>query len=311
MVAEEFNLHIKNVKKALVLGIGGGGDILGALPTRNYLKNMSIECRMGCVAYERSQYDSKPGPRSLNEIENVIKVNDTVALASDATKTSYGLEFQASGMSRFLGENTVLIDITRGVEGVRVGLEDFCRKFSVNLVVGVDVGGDVIASGYEKGLRSPLTDAIMLAALKKLSVNTIIGVFGVCCDGELKLHEISDRLAKIYSEGGFIGAIPLSFNDIEIMREAVKYVKTEASRLPILIAEGRTGETSIRGGSRIAELTFFSIFTYYLKTDTVYKNNMMAQKISNSKSFLEAYEILEKIGVTTEYGLQLKRKGLF
>lgn len=311
MLNEEFKDYIENVKTALILGIGGGGDILGALPTRNFLTSIGVECRMGGVAYERSQFDLRPGPRSLNEIENVMKINETIALANGESKTDYGLKFQVSKMSGFLGEETVLVDITKGVEGVREGLEDFCRKYSVNLVIGVDVGGDVTANGYEKGLRSPLTDAIMLAALKKLSVKNIIGVFGVCCDGELKLHEISDRLAKIYSEKGFIGAIALSLKDVEMMRSAVKYVNTEASKLPILVAEGRTGNTLIRGGSRVAELTFFSIFTYYLKTDIVYENNIMAQRISDSKSFIGAYETLEKIGVTTEYGLQLKRKGLF
>ncbi len=311
MLIDEFKRCVRNGGKALILGIGGGGDILGALPTRNFLASIGFDCRMGGVAYERSRFDYKPGPRSLDEVENIVRINDTIGLASGETKTNYGLEFQVSGMSRFLCEETILVDITKGVEGVREGLEDFCRRFSVNLVVGVDVGGDVIANGYEKGLRSPLTDAIMLAALKKLTVNSIIGVFGVCCDGELKLNEVSERLAKIYSEKGFIGAIALSFEDVEMMRKGVEYVKTEASRLPLLVADGRTGPTPIRDGARIAELTFFSIFTYYLKTDIVYKNNMMAQRIADSKSFLEAYEILEKIGVTTEYGLQLKRKGLF
>ncbi|MEM2906765.1 MAG: DUF1152 domain-containing protein, partial [Candidatus Odinarchaeota archaeon] len=161
MIGEDFKRNITGVKKALVLGIGGGGDILGALPTRNLLTSMGIQCRMGSVAYERSQFDPKPGPRSLDEMENIAKVNDTVALANSETKTTYGLEFQASGMSRFLGENTIIIDITKGVKGVREGLEDLCGKSSFDLVVGVDVGGDVIADGYEEGLRSPLTDALM------------------------------------------------------------------------------------------------------------------------------------------------------
>lgn len=308
MVNGEFKDILDDSERALIIGIGGGGDVLGALPTRRLLKSKGIDCKLGSLTYERSQFDPNPGPRCLSEIRNIRQVNEAVALASEETRTYYGLEFQASKMSRYLGEEIFIIDINRGVEGVSLGLKEVCERYNIDLLVGVDVGGDVIADGSEKGLRSPLTDSMMLSALHKIGVKSMIGVFGICCDGELRLDEVSGRLAKIYSEDGFLDCQALSVEDLDVMKNALKFVNTEASMLPLLAAEGKTGDMMIRGGSRRVELSFFSIFTYYLKTDVVFRMSRMAQAVYGSRSFQEAHNSLSGLGITTEYSLQLQRK---
>jgi hypothetical protein len=305
-----FMEKLKSSNKALIIGIGGGGDVLGTIPTRNLLNRFNIKSNLASLTYERFIYDPIPGPRKLEDIVNIEKINKTIAIANRNTKAKDGLEFQATKMSKFLSEEIFLIDINAGVKGITDGLKDLIKKFDFDILFGIDVGGDVVAYGNEKGLRSPLTDAIMLSSLNNLPKKTIIGVYGIGCDGELTINEISKRFSNIYSDSGFIGSIPLSFDDAKVIEEGSKLVNTEASKLPILVTKGKTGSIKIRDGLRNVNLSFFSIFTYYFKTKVVFNNNRAAKAISNSNSFLEANEILRKLNITTEYDLQLIKKGL-
>ena len=73
----------------------------------------------------------------------------------------------------------------------------------------VDVGGDLLAHGDEPGLRSPLCDALMLAAAARLAdagVPVLTAVFGVGCDGELTPAEVFARIAEVAAAGGLCGA---------------------------------------------------------------------------------------------------------
>ena len=63
----------------------------------------------------------------------------------------------------------------------------------LDLLVFVDVGGDVLGDGTEPGLASPLCDAVMLAAgalLQRAGEASLAAVFGPCCDGELTPEEL-------------------------------------------------------------------------------------------------------------------------
>ena len=62
----------------------------------------------------------------------------------------------------------------------------------------------------EPGLASPLCDAVMLAAARASAAarrDAVVGaVFGPCCDGELTLDELLDRLARCWPRpGGLLG----------------------------------------------------------------------------------------------------------
>ena len=47
------------------------------------------------------------------------------------------------------------IDISEGVAGAVAGLEAATAMLGIDLLVGIDVGGDSLAQGGEPGLRSP------------------------------------------------------------------------------------------------------------------------------------------------------------
>ena len=74
----------------------------------------------------------------------------------------------------------MLINILNSPKSIANDLLLFSQKNKIDLIVGIDVGGDILATGNEPGLASPLADSIMLAALSRIStkIQTLIGVLG-------------------------------------------------------------------------------------------------------------------------------------
>src|SRR3954447_18003279 len=155
-------------RRVLCVGIGGGGDVVGALATAEFARSLGVDARLGGVTWERRPVDPLPGPRRLDEIDGAEPVHEAAALAGPDTRGPGGFLFAESGMARLLDQPVVLIDPNPGPAAVGAGLAGAARRLECDLIVLVDVGGDVLAHGDEPALGSPLCDAVMLAAARHL-----------------------------------------------------------------------------------------------------------------------------------------------
>lgn len=301
---------LKNSKKALLIGIGGGGDIVGTIPTADLLGTFGIECVYGGISWERSVFDPVPGPRTFEETVNARKLNDVVWYANPETVTSTGVSYAESGFSRILGEETLLVGIHGGPEIVAEGLLDACRKLEADLVIGVDVGGDVLAQGDEPGLMSPLADSLMTAALYYVNreIPTVIGLFGFGSDGELTQAELESSMKVLAKEGGILGSWGITQDALRRLEEMIATVPTEASRMPVLYAKGEFADTTIRSGRRKISLSMSSTVTFYFSTEVVYeKLSKLSPCVCGAKSLEEANDALHSIGVHTELDIERER----
>ena len=92
---------IKCSTKALLIGIGGGGDIVGTIPTGDLLNMFGVQCVYGGISWERSVFDPVPGPRTFEETKNVRKLNDVVWFAEPEYYYGYrGGVMQRAGSPR-------------------------------------------------------------------------------------------------------------------------------------------------------------------------------------------------------------------
>ncbi|MFA9409107.1 MAG: DUF1152 domain-containing protein, partial [Candidatus Dadabacteria bacterium] len=139
-VSKSFKEIIRNSKKALLIGIGGGGDIVGTIPTADLLQMFDIECVYGGLSWERFTYDPMPGPRTFEETKNVRQLNDVVWYANKDSVTITGARFAESGFSEVIGEETLLVGINSGPDAIAEGLLDAAHKLEADLIIGVDVG---------------------------------------------------------------------------------------------------------------------------------------------------------------------------
>ena len=159
---------IRASSRALVIGVGGGGDVVGALAAARFLEFCGLEFVLGGLSWERYVYDPVPGPRRLNEVENVRALHEYAWMANAATRTNTGVYFAESKMAAARNTEVLLVDISGGAQGAVAGLEAAMTEFNIDLLVGLDVGGDSLAQGHEAGLRSPLADSVMLAAFAEM-----------------------------------------------------------------------------------------------------------------------------------------------
>jgi hypothetical protein len=302
---------LHSAKRALVIGVGGGGDIVGALAAARYLEFCGLECVLGGLSWERFVFDPVPGPRRLSEVENVRVLHPHAWLANPRSCTRTGVFFAESKMAAVLGREVLLIDINGGVKGAVAAVESAVKEFKSDLIVGLDVGGDSLARGDEPGLRSPLADSVMLAAfvaLERRGYTTLWGVFGYGSDGELTVDQIEVALSKVAAAGGLLGGCSLTPKVAAEIEEVIKTVPTEASAIPVRCFRGAWGESKIRGGQRSVKMTPLTVLTFFMSATTLFESlSCPAQAVFDTASLEQANDALHAIGIRSELDLERAR----
>ena len=299
-------LLLRGCRRPLVIGMGGGGDVVGALATAEPARLYDgADPVLGGLTWERRPFDPVPGPRAASEITGAEELASGVLLAGPETRLrDREVVFAESRMADFLGQPTVLIDINAGPSAVAAGLAEAIAALKCDLMVLVDVGGDVIAHGDEPGLRSPLADAVMLAAGGRLSTSgqpVLLGIFGIGCDAELTPDEVLAQLARVAEAGGLCGARGLTGPVAERMEASMELVSTEASAQAVRAFRGASGTSTIRGGTRTFELSPIAAMTFYLDVDiTINSAGRLARAVTDAGSLEEANDALNALGVSTE-----------
>jgi hypothetical protein len=295
-------------RRPLVMGIGGGGDVVGALATAEACRIYEgAEPILGGVSWERRAIDPAPGPRRLDEIQGGEPLAPGV-LAADAATRADDVIFAESHMARFLGARTVLVDPHGGAARIAEGLGAAAERLGADLIVFVDVGGDALAHGHEPGLASPLCDALMLAAAARLQESglaVLAGVFGPGCDGELSPDEVMARVAEVAAAGGLAGVRGLTEPVVQRLEEAVRFVPTEASVQAIRCFRGETGTTAIRDGRRTVSLSPMGALTIYVDAAIAVKSAArLARAVMNARDLEDANEKLHGLGLKSELDLE-------
>ncbi|MEA2478716.1 MAG: hypothetical protein QOJ07_638 [Thermoleophilaceae bacterium] len=297
---------LASARRPLVVGIGGGGDVVGALGvgelSRLYHGGEPV---VGGVTWERRPIDPDPGPRHAAEIEGGEELGPGVLGARPDTRVrASGVVFGESHMARFLGERTVLVDPHGGPARIAAGLAAAAVALGADLIVFVDVGGDVLAHGDEPGLASPLCDSLLLAAAARLqrAGHAVLGaVFGPGCDGELTSVEVAERVAEVAAAGGLAGARGLTPPIADRLEAAIHSVPTEASAQAVRAFRGEFGRSEIRGGRRTVELTPAAAVTIFFDADVAVRSAArLAAAVYDAESLEHGNELLNGLGVRTE-----------
>jgi hypothetical protein len=277
----------------LIVGIGGGGDVVGALAAAALLGDGIA----GGLTWERRPIDPIPGPRTLDEVDGAQPLNDAVALAGPGTSGPGGFLFCESHVARATGEATVLVDPNPGPRAVAAALDDAAAQLGCGRIVLLDVGGDVLAHGEEPGLASPLADAVMLACARFLRTPCTGAVFGAGCDGELTPDEVRARLDEV----GTLAEDTFDADQVARLEAVAELVPTEASAMALRCARGDRGEASIRQGRRTVLLTELGgVVAWFDPLRAIDTAARLAAAVQDAGSLEEADAILTARGVRTE-----------
>ena len=293
----------------LVLGIGGGGDVVGALALARRCEALGTPFVLGGVAWERMPIDPHPGPRPLAQIENGDPLGARAVLAGPQTTTPEGVPFSESHVAGHLGSPTVLIDVTEGAAGAEAGIAAAAARLCCDLVVYVDIGGDAIAAGDEPGLSSPLCDAVMIAAGQRLRphIDGILAVIGAGCDGELTQDEVLARVAALAQAGAWIGSSSVEPVIADEIERAAAQTGTEASMQVVRCARGELGESVIRGGRRRVTLGPVGAIAFCFELEASEPVLPLARAVRDAKGLGAASAALNELGISTELEYERER----
>jgi hypothetical protein len=285
-----------------VLGIGGGGDVVGALAAARRCEELGTETVLGGVAWERMPIDPYPGPRSVEQIEGGRRLGERAVLADAETTTPEGVPFSESHVAGHLDAETVLIDITAGAEGAVAGVTAAAGELGCDLAAFVDIGGDAIADGSEPGLASPLCDSVMLACATELArtMPTVGVVLGAGCDGELEPEEVLGRIAALARAGAWTGTWSVTAEMADVIEAAAAPTRTEASLQVVRCARGETGVAEIRGGRRQVPLSPLGALAFCFDPIAAAPALPLASAVLGSTSLEQAHDALNDLGVSTE-----------
>lgn len=313
-------------KSVLVIGIGGGGDVVSTLPTCFDLERLGARTIPAGLTWKRMVHDPAGRPRSIDSFQQVEQMNELIGEANPATRLKDGIvHIEAHVSSALAGRPIAMIDITPGSAQLREALLDYCRTRSIEAIIGVDAGGDVLCVGHEPTLESPICDQTVLAALARIPDSTL-GVFGFGADGEMPLSALIPRFASLSALGAFRGLLPIAGEDIPRMMTVLESAPTEASRLPMVIAQqiaperlkevhdlmncgdpdltaaiGEERSITMRGGFRTARLSDLSATTIYFDSAKVAGTSQFADLWDDQKSIDEMHTVLTAAGIITEF----------
>ena len=308
--------HLAVAERPLVLGIGGGGDVVGALATAELCRTEhGARPVLGGVSWERRPIDPLPGPRAEHEIDGAGSLAPGVLAASAETRVrDSGVRFAESRMAGLLGEEVVLVDPNGGPARIAAGLREAMRRLDCDLALFIDVGGDALARGEEPGLASPLCDALLLAAAVRLQEEggppVLGGIFGVGCDGELTPAEVFRRLDEVAAAGGRAVPPPGRLTPAVASRldEAVRAVPTEASAMALRAYRGELGPKTIRAGRRTVYLTREAANTWFFDPGiAVSATARLAAAVHDAPDLESANDALHELGVRTELDYERDR----
>jgi hypothetical protein len=288
----------------LCVGIGGGGDVVGAIAAAGIAAGAGTPSVLGGLSWERRPIDPLPGARRLDEVTGVRVIHPAVGLAGPDAAGPGGFRFAEGRMAELLGTETVLVDPNPGPARIAEGLAAAARELDCDCIVLLDVGGDALAHGDEAGLASPLADALVLAAAPALAASglTVMGaIFGAGCDGELTPDEVVARIDEVAAAGGHLGDHLPDATTLARLEAAVDAVPTEASAMALRCARGETGLRPIRQGRRSVQLTpAGGRVTFFDPEVAIGSAARLARAVQDAASLEDAQAILEGRGVHTE-----------
>lgn len=306
-------------KRVLILGVGGGGDVILTFPLGNYLEQLGVEqITIGGVA---SQWWNPVGGSSKENfvlaplVYDVTQLSPAELLAPRLAKVTPSSAYQGhlpaeSAVSRVSRWPVVIGDLTEGVVGLRDSLNSFIHENQIDLFIGADIGAHSFHDGNE--VTPPFTTLISfmtLSAMLQLSCPVVYAFAGYTCDAEMEIDELDERIGRIMKAGGFLGAYGLTPQDVRDYLIACEAFKDPIEPIVANAAMGNLGWKKIPVMSpwgRRAYITPLSAIYLFLDPQLMVSEvSRGVEYLKDTRSLAEAEEIYQnKLGLIPETRLK-------
>ena len=192
---------LESSQSVLVAGAGGGFDIYAGLPMYERLRSLGKKVFLANLSFVNlATTDAQPLTRGLYAVK--------------PTTTGQDWYFPERSLAQFLARREQNIRIYAferlGVAPIREGYAHLVHSLSLDAIVLVDGGTDILLRGDEAGLGTPVEDMASLAAVAAMNVPTrIVACVGFGIDAYHGVCHANwlENVAALTAEGAFLGAI--------------------------------------------------------------------------------------------------------
>ncbi|MGW6917184.1 DUF1152 domain-containing protein [Kitasatospora sp. NPDC054939] len=266
--------------KRIVIAAGGGGDPIAAAMVRTALYGPADPALLLTYSWERLTVDPLPGPRGRADFAGLRSPRPHLDLVTPATATVGAAGSSLPRLSGELGGALGLLDPYDGAAGLARTIAAAAEHCGADRVDVVDVGGDILAAGDEPTLRSPLGDALVLAACARTRLATDVWVAGPALDRELPEEQLFARLPP--------SAFALTAEHVRPVDAVFGWHPSEASALLAAAARGVRGVCGIRDAADPVRLDDRSAGVHRSPLDAVLALNPLARLLADSRSLADA-----------------------
>ncbi|WP_123436673.1 DUF1152 domain-containing protein [Streptomyces sp. PanSC9] len=264
----------------LIVAAGGGGDAVAAAMLHAALYGGEDQAVILTYAWDRLLIDPLPGPRRPGDFTGLQRLTPAVWAVPAEARPIAPAGSTLPRLASELPHTLALLDPSGGAEGLTHQLEDLVSHMEPESIDLLDVGGDILAQGDEPTLRSPLADALTLAACCQVNAPVRLLVAGPGLDGELKPEDMGDVL----------GAVVHTFtaSDADAISAVLEWHPSEATALLAAAARGVRGTVEIRDAGLPVPLTDESPRAHEVDLDDAISRNELARAIMATAHLDEA-----------------------
>ncbi|CAL9398840.1 DUF1152 domain-containing protein [Streptomyces sp. enrichment culture] len=272
----------------LIVAAGGGGDAVAAAVVDAALYgDGSGRAVIFTYAWDRLLIDPVPGPRRPEDFTGLEPLTPAVWSVPAEARPVAPAGSTLPRLAAELPHRLALIDPGHGVEGVARQLHELIRHLEPESIDLLDVGGDILARGDEPTLKSPLADALTLAACAQVGAPVRLLVAGPGLDGELPVDHVRSVLGPVVHT--------LTARDVRPFGSVLAWHPSEATGMLAATARGVRGTCEVRDAGLPVPLTDEGPTIHEIDLPEALRRNRLARSLMATTTLDEAESLSREV----------------
>ena len=264
----------------VIVAAGGGGDAVAAVMVGAALYGAGEPAVILTYAWDRLLVDPVPGPRGPGDFTGLRPLTPHVLAVPAAAEPVAPAGSTLPRLAAELPHTFALIDPHHGARGIARQVGELVDQLAPESVDLLDVGGDILARGDEPTLKSPLGDALTLAACCRVDAPVRLLVAGPGLDGEIPADVLRDRLGAPVAT--------LAPEHVEALGAVLDWHPSEATAMLAATARGVRGLCEVRGAGLAVPLTDEGPTVHEAGLEEALERNELARAVLDTTGLAEA-----------------------
>ncbi|MEU3253334.1 DUF1152 domain-containing protein [Streptomyces sp. NPDC006997] len=264
----------------LIVAAGGGGDAVAAAMLHAALYGDEDQAVILTYAWDRLLIDPIPGPRGPQDFTGLEQLTPAVWTVPAEARPIAPAGSTLPRLAAELPHTFALIDPHQGAQGITRQLEELVEHLAPTSIDLLDVGGDILARGDEPTLKSPLADALTLAACCQVNAPVRLLVAGPGLDGELPPEDVLDAVGP--------ATHTFTAKDVDPISSVLEWHPSEATAMLAATARGVRGTCEVRDAGLPVPLTAEGPAVHEADMDEALSRNQLARAILHTANLSEA-----------------------